>query len=64
VVRCNKKELFGSKHARCVWCTVHTRIKYLTCTVTLLDCCGNIFFFLEVLDILFRYMALWILSNR
>ncbi len=59
-----KNELFSSKHSR--WVLVNTGIKSTPCVqwniLLYFLCCGPIFL-LEVLDILFRYMASWILSN-
>ncbi len=58
-----RNELFSSKHSIWVWCS---RTKSTPCvqwhTLLYCWCCGAIFL-LEVLDILFRCMASWILSN-
>ncbi len=53
-----------SKHSRWVWCTQGQKSTSCVQLNKLLYfcCCGPIFL-LEVLDILFRHMASWILSN-
>ncbi len=59
----NKKLLFSSKHSRWVWWTQGKKYTSVQWNILLYFwCCGPIFL-LEVLDIFFRHMASWILSN-